>query len=116
MLVLGATVKVADPAPEPVAPPVTVIQVALLAAVQLQPVVVVTVADPFPPAAATVCAVGEIENVHADAFCVTVNVCGADRDRARARLRRRVGGRVERDQAAAIAARRRLRSSTSSRC
>ena len=73
-LVLGATVKVTGPGPEPVAPAVTVIQAALLAAVQLQPVVVVTVADPLPPAAVTVCAVGEIENVHAEAFCVTAKV------------------------------------------
>jgi hypothetical protein len=73
-LVLGAMVKSTDPAPEPVAPLVMVIQAALLAAVQLQPVVVVTAADPVPPSAVTVWFVGEIESEHADAFCVTVYV------------------------------------------
>jgi len=73
-LVLGAIVKLTEPAPEPVAPLVTVIQAALLAAVQLQPVVVVTAAEPVPPAAVTVWVVGETENAQADAFCVTVNV------------------------------------------
>jgi hypothetical protein len=53
VLVLGAMVKLAEPLPEPVAPAVTVIQVALLTAVQLQLVDVVTVVDPFPPAAGT---------------------------------------------------------------
>ena len=72
--VLGATVKVADPAPEPVAPPVTVIHAALVAAVQAQPVVVATVADPFPPAADTVWLVGDTVKVHVDVFCVTLNV------------------------------------------
>jgi hypothetical protein len=73
-LVLGAMVKLTEPAPEPVAPLVTVIQAAALAAVQLQPLVVVTAVDPVPPAAVTVWLVGESENEHADAFCVTVNV------------------------------------------
>lgn len=73
-LVFGVTVKVAEPAPEPVEPAVTVIQATPLVAVQLQPVVVVTAADPFAPAAGTDWLVGEIENAHADAFCVTVNV------------------------------------------
>ena len=41
---------------------------ALLAAVQLHPAVVVTVAEPFPPAAATVWLVGEIEYEHPAAF------------------------------------------------
>ena len=72
VLVLGAMVKLTDPAPEPVAPLVMVIQAALLAAVQLQPVVVVTSDDPVPPADVTVWLVGEIESEHADAFCVTV--------------------------------------------
>ena len=74
VLVLGAMVKLTEPAPEPVAPLVMVIQEAPLPAVQLQPVVVVTAADPVPPAAVTVWLVGEIESEHADAFCVTVNV------------------------------------------
>ena len=72
--VLGATVKLADPSPEPVAPAVTVIHVALLTAVQEQPVVAVTVADPLSPAAGTDWLVGEIENAHDVEFCVTVNV------------------------------------------
>ena len=74
VLVLGAIVKLTEPAPEPVAPLVMVIQEAPLPAVQLQPVVVVTATDPVPPAAVTVWLVGEIESEHADAFCVTVNV------------------------------------------
>ena len=73
-LVLGAIVKLTEPAPEPVAPLVTVIHVAALAAVQLQPVVVVTATDPVPPAAVMVWLVGEIEYTQGDAFCVTVNV------------------------------------------
>jgi hypothetical protein len=39
------------PVPEPLAVPVTVIQLAVLAAVQAQPAIVVTVNDPVPPAA-----------------------------------------------------------------
>ena len=50
---LGATVKLTEPVPEPVAPAVTVIQVTPLTAVQEQPVVVVTVVDSPAPAAGT---------------------------------------------------------------
>jgi hypothetical protein len=74
VLVLGATVKLAESLPEPVAPAVTVIHVALLTAVQVQPAVVVTVVDPLPPAAGTDWLEGEIEYVQAAAACVTVNV------------------------------------------
>jgi hypothetical protein len=73
-IVLGATVKLADPSPEPVAPAVTVIHVTLLSAVQEQPVAAVTVADPLSPAAGTDWLVGEIEYVHDVEFWVTVNV------------------------------------------
>jgi hypothetical protein len=73
-IVFGATVKLAVPPPEPVAP-VTVIHVALLTAVQVQPAVVVTVAEPLSPAAETDWLEGEIENAHPAGPCVTVNVC-----------------------------------------
>ena len=104
VLVLGAMVKLTEPAPEPVAPLVMVIQAAPLPAVQLQPVVVVTAADPVPPAAVTVWLVGEIENEHADAFCVTVNVWPPIVIGTCAQLCCRVGGHVECHPAAAGAA------------
>ena len=71
---LGATVKVAVPLPEPLAPLVTVIHVNPVDAVHVQPAVVVTVEETLPPAAATDCEVGEIEYVHPVGACVTVNV------------------------------------------
>jgi hypothetical protein len=74
VLVLGATVKLAESLPEPVAPAVTVIHVALLTAVQVQPVVVVTVVDPSPLAAGTDWLEGEMENEHPAGLCVTVTV------------------------------------------
>jgi hypothetical protein len=49
--VFAATVNDTVPVPEPLAVPVTVIQLAVLAAVQAQPAIVVTVNDPVPPAA-----------------------------------------------------------------
>ena len=75
VLVLGATVKLTEPVPEPVAPALTVIQVTLLTAVQEQPVVVVTVVDASAPAAGTDWVEGEIENEHPAGSCVTENVC-----------------------------------------
>ena len=75
--VFAATSKVAEPLPEPVAPPVRVIQAALLAAVHAQPVATVTALLPLPPAAVNDCVVGEIDAVHAAAACVTVNVAPA---------------------------------------
>jgi hypothetical protein len=51
-IVFAATVNAAVPLPEPVAPLVTVIHGALLAAVQEQPVATVTLLLPVPPAAA----------------------------------------------------------------
>jgi hypothetical protein len=77
VLVLGATVKLTEPLPEPVAPAVTVIHVALLTAVQEHPVAVVTVVDPLTPAAGTDWLEGEIENVHPAGSCVTVKDCPA---------------------------------------
>ena len=65
------------PLPVPLLPPVTVIQpVLLLAAVQLQPLVVVTDAVWVAPAATTFCEVGATENPQAPA-CVTFKVCPA---------------------------------------
>jgi hypothetical protein len=49
----AATLNVTVPVPDPVAPPVTVIQATLLVAVQPQPLEVVTEKDPLPPAAVT---------------------------------------------------------------
>ena len=77
VVMLGATVKLTEPLPEPVAPAVTVIQGTLLTAVQEQPVVVVTAVDPFAPAAGTDWLEGEIENEHPTPACVTVNACPA---------------------------------------
>jgi hypothetical protein len=52
-----------------------VIHDVLLVAVLAHPSAVVTVDDPLAPANGTCCMlVGEIENVHDPAFCVTVNV------------------------------------------
>ena len=51
------------PLPVPEAPDVIVIQPALLAAVHAQPLVVVTDTFPVPPAAATLCDVGDAPNV-----------------------------------------------------
>jgi len=45
----GATSNVADPLPDPAAPPVTLIQTLLLTAVHGQPEVIVTVVLPLPP-------------------------------------------------------------------
>ena len=75
--VFSATLNVTVPFPDPLFPLVTVIQGALLAAVQLQAVAAVTLL--LPPAAAAVkdCVVGEIEGEHAAAACVTVKVAPA---------------------------------------
>ena len=76
VLVLGATVKLAEPLPEPL-PPVTVIQAVPFTTVHEQPADVVTAVDTLPPAAGTDWLAGEIENAHPAAACVTVNVCPA---------------------------------------
>ena len=76
-MVLAATLNVTTPLPVPVAPEVTVIQLALLVAVRAHPVVPVTATDNDAPAAATLdWLVGEIVNApHAVAACDTMNVC-----------------------------------------
>lgn len=65
--VFAATVNVTEPLPDPLAPPVTVIHAALLAAVQLHPVAAVTALVLLPPAAVNDCAVGEIAGEQAAA-------------------------------------------------
>jgi hypothetical protein len=69
--------KFVDPFPLPLAPPVTVIHAALLAAVHAHPVGVVTAVDPVVALAPADWLDGEIEYVQAAAACVTVNVCPA---------------------------------------
>ena len=75
--VFVATSKVTEPFPDPVAPLVSVIHDALLAAVQPQPVATVTVLLPPAPAAVKDCAVGAIDGEQDAAACVTVNVAPA---------------------------------------
>jgi hypothetical protein len=75
--VLGATLKVTVPLPDPLAPVVTVIHVALLVPVQLQPVPALTETVPEPPPAARDCEVGLIAYVQAAPACVTVKVFSA---------------------------------------
>ena len=71
--VLAATLSATVLLPEPVAPAVTVIQLALLVAVRAQPVVPVTATDTGPPAAPTLWLVGaRLKVPHAAAACVTV--------------------------------------------
>jgi hypothetical protein len=67
-LLFGATEKLAEPSPEPLAPPVMVTHDVLLVAVQLHPVAAVTVTDEFVPGAATDRLEGEIEYEHQAAF------------------------------------------------
>jgi len=57
----AATVNVTVPLPDPLAPPVIVIQVALLAAVHAQPLPLVTVNELVLPPATTDNETGEIE-------------------------------------------------------
>ena len=63
-----------DPLPLPVAPALTVIQVAALVAVQAQPVAALTVTVPVLAVAVTLADAGEIVGVQGAAACVTVNV------------------------------------------
>jgi hypothetical protein len=60
--------------PLPVAPELTLIQLALVVEVQLQPLVAVTVMVPVPPAAAILAVVGEIDGAHGAPAWVTLNV------------------------------------------
>jgi hypothetical protein len=73
--VYGATEYVTVPLPLPLAPEVIVIQLALLAAVQVQPVGAVTFTLPNPPMARKDCLAGTITYVQGAPACVTVNVC-----------------------------------------
>ena len=57
---LAATLKLTVPLPDPLAVPVTVIQLTLLVAVQAQPLPAVTENDPDAPDAATDCEAGAI--------------------------------------------------------
>jgi hypothetical protein len=68
---------VTEPLPLPLAPVVTEIHAALLVAVQLQPVVAVTVIVPVLPEAAALADVGEIDGAQGAPACVTVNVAPA---------------------------------------
>jgi hypothetical protein len=61
----------------PLAPLVTVIQLALLVAVHAHPLVVETVVLPGPPAAPRLCALDDNVKLHATPLCVTVTVCPA---------------------------------------
>src|SRR6187397_225006 len=70
----GAATKLTVPLPVPDAAPLIVIQAAPVDAVHPQLAPAVTPIEPVPPAAATVCDVGAIENVHGTACCVTVSV------------------------------------------
>ena len=71
--VFAATLNVTVPVPDPLAAPVTVIQLTLLDAVHAHPPVVVTVKEPGPPALAIHRLAGEAAYAHAAApACVTV--------------------------------------------
>ena len=69
---LAATLKLTVPAPLPLAPEVTVMNPALLTAVQLHPVAVVTARLPLPPAAEKFWLVGLMANEQAAPSWVTV--------------------------------------------
>ncbi len=75
--VFAAMLNPTVPLPDPVAPLVTVIHAALLAAVHEQPVATVTPLLPVPPDAANDWPVGEIVGEQEAAACVTVNVAPA---------------------------------------
>jgi hypothetical protein len=68
---------VTEPLPDPVAPALIVIQLALLAAVHAQPVGAVTATVPLPAAAVRLVEVGEIAGVHGVPACVTVKLAPA---------------------------------------
>ncbi len=73
-VVFAATLKLTVPLAEPLAPPVTVTQLAPLVAVHAQPDVVVTAAVPVPAAAPNARLVGEMLNVQPAPACVTVKL------------------------------------------
>ena len=74
--VFAVTLKDTEPAPVPVAPLVTVIQLLLLTAVQAHQSAAVTVAVPAPPAEANDWFVGEIDGAHGPSW-VTLNTVPA---------------------------------------
>ena len=74
---MAATAYVTVPFPLPLLPPVTVIQLSLLEAAQLQPLPAATLTLAPSPAAATVWLVGDTAKLHAALLCVTVTVCPA---------------------------------------
>lgn len=76
-LLFGATEKLVEPFPEPLAPPVMVTHDVLLVAVQLHPVAAITLTDELVPGAATDRLEGEIEYEHQAALWLTVNGCPA---------------------------------------
>jgi hypothetical protein len=69
--------NVTVPLPVPLAPDVTVIHDASLAAVHAHVLLVVTLVDAVPAAALTLTLFGEIEYEQTSAACVTVNVSPA---------------------------------------
>src|SRR5256885_11865299 len=75
--VFAATVYSTVPLAVRLAPPVTVIQLALLVALHAHPLVVVTIVLPGPPAAPRLCAVDDNVKLHGTPLCVTVTVCPA---------------------------------------
>jgi hypothetical protein len=62
------------PLPDPLAPPVILNQLAVSVAVQVQPLVAVTVTLPVPPALVSEIVVGDTLNVQAAPASVTVTV------------------------------------------
>ena len=76
-IVFTPTLNPTVPLPDPVAPLVTVIHAALLAAVHAQPVATVTPLLPVPPDAANDWPVGAMDGEQGAAACVTVKVAPA---------------------------------------
>jgi hypothetical protein len=72
--VFADTLNPTVPFPEPLAPLVIVIQLALLVALHAQPVTDVTEKEPVPPADPTFVDTGDSEYVHGSGSCVIVNV------------------------------------------
>src|SRR6187551_2196096 len=76
-VVLSSTAKPTVPSPDPLAPAVTVIQLALLTAVHEQPFSVVTPTVPVEDDSGNETLGADNVNVHAAPACVTVYVCPA---------------------------------------
>jgi hypothetical protein len=76
VLVFAATLNEIVPLPDPLAVPVTLIQAALLVALQAHPAAAVIDSEPLPPEAGMVCDVGERTYEHdvVAAACVTETV------------------------------------------